>query len=125
VPIRFLTLDEALAIHEGVVARFGGTAGVRDLGLLDSAMYRPRSGYYEDVADMATALFESLLMTHPSVDGNERVAFFGADLFLRMNGWRIEVDGAETDAAIRGLLDRREADFDRLGRWIRAHLVRL
>lgn len=50
-------------------------AGIRDLGLLDSALHRPQSGYYGDLADMACALFESLLMNRPFVDGNKRVAF--------------------------------------------------
>ena len=56
--VRFLTLDEVLAIHEAATERFGGTAGVRDLGLLESALFRPRSGYYRDLTEMAAAMFE-------------------------------------------------------------------
>ena len=78
-------------MHERLVDRFGGVGGVRDVGLLESALYRPRSGYYNDVAEMATALFESLLMNHPFVDGNKRLAFFATDVFLRLNGWRLDV----------------------------------
>ena len=77
-----LSVDEVLAIHQGLISRFGGLSGVRDLGLLESALYRPRTGYYRDLAEMATALFESLLMNHPFVDGNKRVAFFATDVFL-------------------------------------------
>src|SRR5262245_37832069 len=89
--ILFPTLDEALLLHAALIERFGGSPGVRDLGLLDSALHRPQSGYYEDIIEMAAALFESLSQNHPFVDGNKRVAFFLTDVFLRLNGWRIEV----------------------------------
>ena len=89
--VQFLSLEEVLAIHERVIQDFGGASGVRDLGLLESALYRPQSGYYEDLVTMAAALFESLLMNHPFVDGNKRVAFFATDVFLRLNGFRLEV----------------------------------
>ena len=65
--IVYLSVDEALAIHEELISRFGGSSGVRDLGLLESALHRPRSGYYADVVEMAAAMFESLLMNHPFV----------------------------------------------------------
>lgn len=100
-------------------------AGIRDLGLLDSALHRPQSGYYGDLADMACALFESLLMNRPFVDGNKRVAFFSKDAFLRLNGWRLKVDAAEANTFLRGLLSRGQADFAHLLPWIRASLVRL
>ena len=58
----FLSRDEALAIHSTLLKRFGGPAGVRDTGLLESALYRPRTGHYADLAEMAAALFESLIM---------------------------------------------------------------
>jgi death-on-curing protein len=85
--VRHLSVDEVLAIHECPIERFGGSAGVPDPGLLESALYRPQTGYYTDLAEMATALFESLLLNHPFVDGNKRVAFFATDVFLRLNGW--------------------------------------
>ena len=59
--VHYLTRDETMAIHQGLIDRLGGLEGVRDLGLLESALYRPRTGYYEDLAEMAAALFESLL----------------------------------------------------------------
>jgi death-on-curing protein len=65
---------------------------VRDLGLLESSLFRPQTGYYEDLATMASALFESLLFNHAFHDSNERMAFFATDVFLRLNGWRLQVD---------------------------------
>lgn len=123
--IRFLAVDEALAIHEKLLARYGGTTAVRDLGLLESALYRPQTGYYRDLAEMAAALFESLLQNHPFLDGNKRVAFFGTDVFLRLNGWKIEVEPISAHADLIGLLENHTADFEHLLAWLRAHLIKL
>jgi death-on-curing protein len=122
--VRFLTVDEVTAIHERLIEVFGGPAEVRDPGLLESALFRPRTGYYLDLSAMAAALFESLLMNHPFLDGNKRVAFFATDVFLRLNGWRIAVDADEAHALIVGLLERGECDFDHLLPWIRETSVR-
>jgi death-on-curing protein len=123
--VQHLSVDEVLAIHERLIERFGGSPGVRDPGLLESALYRPQTGYYADLAEMAAALFESLLMNHPFVDGNKRVAFFATDVFLRLNGWWLKVDGRRAHRFLVGLLERNEADFEHLLPWIRRSLVRL
>jgi len=123
--VRHLSLEEALEIHRRLIETFGGPGGVRDLGLLESALFRARSGHYADLAQMAAALFESLLMNHPFVDGNKRVAFFATDVFLRLNGWKLEVDAHAAHAHLIGLLERGECDFARLLDWIRASVVRL
>ncbi|MFQ5524654.1 MAG: type II toxin-antitoxin system death-on-curing family toxin [Thermoanaerobaculia bacterium] len=124
-PVQFLTVDEVLTIHERLIERFGGGAGVRDLGLLESALYRPRTGYYRDLAEMAAALFESLLNNHPFVDGNKRVAFFATDVFLRLNGWKLQVEAESANERLIGLLEARNANFDHLLAWLREHLVSL
>jgi len=124
-PVQFLSLDEALAVHQAVIDSFGGAEGVRDLGLLESALYRPQSGYYEDLISMAAALFESLLMNHPFVDGNKRVAFFATDVFLRLNGWRMDVEAREAYVLITGLLERGQADLAHLLSWIQDSMVAL
>lgn len=94
--VQFLSADEAGWIHERLVEVFGGRGGVRDPGLLESILFRPQTGCYEDLATMASALFESLLFNRAFHDGNERMAFFGTDVFLRLNGWKLDV---EADAA--------------------------
>ena len=123
--VRFLSTDEVLALHARLVDEFGGPTGVRDLGLVESALHRPQTGYYEDLVGMGAALFESLLMNHPFVDGNKRVAFFATDVFLRMNGWKLEVDADRAHAFLNGALERGDADFSTLARWIREHVVEL
>ena len=122
--VHHLTLDEVLAIHKGLVERFGGLEGVRDLGLLESALYRPRTGYYKDLAEMAAALFESLLMNHAFVDGNKRIAFFATDIFLRLNGWKLRVEPKSAHEFLIGLLERNECDFGHLLPWIRSSILR-
>lgn len=92
--VQFLSVDEALGIHDHLVGKFGGQGGVRDLGLLESSLFRPQTGHYEDLATMASALFESLLFNHAFHDANERMAFFSTDVFLRLNGWRLDVDAS-------------------------------
>ena len=107
-----------------MIDAYGGADGVRDLGLLESALYRPQSGYYEDLVTMAAALFESLLMNHPFVDGNKRVAFFATDVFLRLNGWRLEVDANEAHTLLIELLRTSRCDLEHLSEWIRASVTR-
>jgi death-on-curing protein len=116
--VQYLSVDEVVAIHERLIDAFGGAAGTRDLGLLESALFRPRTGYYSGIAEMATALFESLLMNHPFVDGNKRVAFFATDVFLRLNGWKLQVEPEEAHSFLIGLLDEGHCDFERLLPWI-------
>jgi death-on-curing protein len=117
--VEFLTVDEVLAIHAELIRQFGGPEGLRDPGLLESALFRPRTGYYADLAEMAAALFESLLMNHPFLDGNKRVAFFATDVFLRLNGFRFQVDPDEAHQFLIGLLEGRQCDYAHLLPWIR------
>lgn len=72
--------------------RYGGAPGVRDLGAVEAAVFRPQCGYYNSITEEAAALLESLLIGHPFVDGNKRVAFAACDVFLRINGWRLQAD---------------------------------
>jgi len=121
--VQFLSLDEVIAIHERLIGRFGGLAGLRDKGLLESALFRPQTGYYENLPEMAAALFESLISNHSFVDGNKRVAFFSCDVFLRLNGWKFELTVDDGYAFIVGSLERCECDYEHLLPWIQQHLV--
>jgi death-on-curing protein len=120
--IQHLSVDEVLAIHERLIEHFGGPPGVRDLGLLESALFRPRTGYYKDMAEMATALFESLIMNHPFVDGNKRVAFFATDVFLRLNGWKLDVEADTAHHFIIDVLEKDTCDYVHVLPWLRERL---
>jgi death-on-curing protein len=120
--IHFLSVEEAIAIHERLIQRFGGSPGIRDKGLLESALFRPQTGYYGDIAEMAAALFESLLLNHAFIDGNKRVAFFVTDTFLRLNGWKLSVEATPAYEFIMGMLESGDTSYDKLLPWIRQSL---
>ena len=117
-----MSLDEALTIYNRLIEQFGGPTGVRDMGMLESALFRPQTGYYLNISEQATALFESLLMNHPFIDDNKRVAFFTTDTFLRLNGYRLEVESQSAHQFIIGLLESGQVDFNNLLGWIKQHL---
>ena len=96
--VLYPTIQETLELHDQLIKRFGGSAGVRDLGLLESALVRPQTGYYETLSLQAAALLQSLIQNHSFIDGNKRVAFATTAIFLRMNGYRLKVepDNGET-----------------------------
>lgn len=123
--IQFLSLDEARAIHERLIEKFGGSQGTRDLGLLESALFRPQTGYYADLAQMSAALFESLISNHAFVDENKRAAYFMCDVFLRLNGWKLKVDSNDAYQFIVGSLENGACDYEHLLPWISQHLRKL
>jgi death-on-curing protein len=98
----FLTLDEVLTIHADQIERYGGMSGVRDLGLLQSAIAQPQASFsgqllYSTLFEMAAAYLFHLVKNHPFVDGNKRVGTAAALVFLEMND--IEVTVAEDHLA--------------------------
>lgn len=93
-PIHYLSVPQVLAIHDQMIKRFGGSAGVRDVGLIKSAIARPQSTFdgsdlYLILFDKAATLLQSLLKNHPFVDGNKRTALTSAGIFLVSNGYRL------------------------------------
>jgi death-on-curing protein len=118
----YLTMAEVLAIHADQIDRYGGANGVRDLGLLEAALFRPQTGYYADLIEEAAALWESLAQNHPFVDGNKRCAFAATYTFLAINGGQITVGPAEAFAFISGLYETHTFDFAHLTPWLRAHV---
>src|SRR5579863_3397091 len=99
----YLTAVEVLAIHDDQLGRYGGAAGVRDLGVLEAALYRPQTGYYADLIEEAAALWESLAQNHPFIDGNKRTAFAVTYTFCAINGLRITAEATVAYRFIIGL----------------------
>ena len=91
----YLSIDDVLWIHEEQLNLYGGARGVRDEGLILSALLRPQTGYYADVMEEAAALWESLAMNHGFIDGNKRVDFASTILFLAANG--VSATGTEEE----------------------------
>jgi len=122
--VQFLSVDEVLEIHAALIERFGGADGLRDKGLLESTLYRPQSGYYPDLVEMAAAMFESLMNNHPFIDGNKPVAFFSSDIFLRMNGYKISVEPKIAYDFLMELFATNTCDLEHLGPWIRSITIK-
>src|SRR5260370_25126453 len=89
----------------------GGSCGVRDQGAVESAVFRPQTGYYNCIEEEAAALMESLGNNHGFIDGNKRIAFTAADVFLRRNGFYLAVEGIDGHAFIDGSIARHEFRF--------------
>jgi death-on-curing protein len=117
----WLTERGVIALHQEQLSRFGGPTGLRDPGLLTSALDRPRNKWAYEEADLiacAAAYAYGLAKNHPFVDGNKRIAFLAMALFLEKNGIRFECGQAEVVTAIIDLAAGK-VDEDGLARWIR------
>jgi death-on-curing protein len=122
---QWIWIEEAVvwAVHEAQLAEHGGSAGVRDSGLLASALARPLNlaAYGEpDVAALAAAYGYGIARNHPFIDGNKRTAFVCTELFLMLNGANLTADDANCVATMLSLAagDLAEADF---AAWLRTH----
>lgn len=116
----YLTVADVLGLHAVLIGRYGGTPGLRDAGALESALFRPQTGYYEDIVAEAAALMESLAINHPFVDGNKRIAFAAADVFLRINGWRLAGPPMRIHAEMLAMFESGRFDIAHLEPWLRA-----
>jgi death-on-curing protein len=123
-PALFPSLKETLELHRQLIQRFGGTSGVRDKGLLESALLRPQTGYYDTLSLQAAALLQSLCRNHCFVDGNKRVAFATAAIFLRLNGYRLKLDAADGESSIVNEVIGNKAQIEIIATWLEAHMSR-
>lgn len=108
-----------LGMHTVLMQRYGGALGVRDPGALEAALFRPQTGYYEDIVAEAAALVESLAINHPFVDGNQRIAFAAADVFLRIHGWRLQRAPTQIYAEMMQMFEVETFDIAHLDPWLR------
>jgi death on curing protein len=115
-----------IAVHEEQLAEHGGAVGVRDAGLLDSALARPRqlAAYgTPDVADLAAAYGFGLARNHPFVDGNKRSAFVAVELFLHLNGHMLQAGDADC-VMVMLRLAAGEIDEPTITAWLRERIAR-
>ena len=113
-----------LLLHDESLATHGGASGIRDEGLLDSALARPLNltAYGKpDIAELATCYASGVVRNHPFVDGNKRAAFLAAGIFLAINGYRLVCGQAEATAAILALAAS-ELDEASFAAWLRQHV---
>lgn len=114
-------LAETIELHSRLIERFGGKNGVRDMGLLESALMRPQTGYYKSLSLEAAALFQSLTQNHPFIDGNKRVAFASTAIFLRMNGYKLKVDADIGESFIINEIINKKVDIEVIADWLEKH----
>ena len=119
----YLTVAEVLTIHKQQIDQYGGTDGIRDSGLLESAVFRPQTGYYNSVAEESAALMESLANNHPFLDGNKRIAFAAAHTFLLVNGFDLAVDSISAFDFVMLSISSGEFRFAQILKWINDHIV--
>lgn len=113
----FLELNEALEIHRDQIARYGGSSGIRDMALLQSALAMPRAGigeeyFHADLIEMAAAYLFHIVKNHPFVDGNKRVGAAAAFIFLKLNGYDLKMTNPAFENAIRQIA---EGKLDKAG----------
>jgi death-on-curing protein len=123
--VLYLTLQESLDLHEQLILRFGGPAGVRDMGLLESALIRPQTGYYETLSMQAAALLQSLCQNHCFVDGNKRVAFAATAIFLRMNGYRLSVKADDVETFLVNQVIQKRMAIEDIATWLESRMKRV
>ena len=117
-------MAEAIYLHQRLIDEFGGAAGIRDLGLLESALARPRSGYYSSLAEQGAALLQSLLLNHCFIDGNRRIAFTLTAAFFDLNGYTLQVPAKQTETfLVKKVLDRK-TEVGHIADWLGNHLRR-
>lgn len=119
----WLTIAIVNAIHEEQLARHGGASGIRDVGVLESALQRPRNKWHygeTDLAALAAAYAYGLARNHPYVDGNKRSSLLALFTFLGLNGVDFIVPEAEAAAIILALAAG-EVDEEALTRWVKDH----
>ena len=120
---KWLTLDMVKAIHDEQLAQFGGAQGLRDPGLLESALSRPLNRYHYDadasIFELAASLGAGIIANHPFVDGNKRTGLLSIQAFLILNGWRFKPEQADEVHTILGLAAGEVGEED-LARWIAA-----
>ena len=121
----YLTVAEVIAIHHHQIEEYGGVHGLRDQGALESAVFRPQTGYYTDLSEEAAALLESLVNNHAFLDGNKRVGFAGAHTFLLLNGLDLNVGSKAAFEFRMKTIAEGKFRFALLHEWIAAHLVPL
>jgi len=120
----YLTVPDVLAIHSILIQRYSGTHGIRNPGALESALFRLQSGYYVDIVAEAAALMESLAINHPFVDGNKRVAFAATDIFLRINGYRINCESMIIYADMMQMFETGTFNLAHLEPWLRKLVIK-
>ena len=122
----YLSVEQILALLNGLVDEFGGLAGIRDRGSLESAVARPAMTFggedlYPDIAAKGAALMHALVLNHPFLDGNKRIAVAAAEFFFLINGQSLVASDSELEAITMNAAEGK-VEVEALGIWFRQRL---
>lgn len=123
--ILYLSVIQVLVIHDQMIKRFGGSQGIRDLGLIESAIGRPQATFegkdlYKTIFEKGAALLQSLLKNHPFVDGNKRTALTAAGIFLELNGYKL-INNHEREIEFALKVDNECLTIEQIAKWLEKH----
>ena len=126
--MNYLNINQVLAIHSEVIEQAGGSRGIRDIGLVDSAVARPQATFggkdlYPDIFSKAACLGHSLIRNHPFVDGNKRTGYMSMRLFLNINGYDIKAPEDEKYKFVIEIAEK-ERDEKSIAEWLKKHSQR-
>lgn len=125
----YLTLEQIIIIHEDQIVRYGGSSGLRDVSLLESAVFRPQSSFggddlYPTIFDKASTLMHSLILNHPFIDGNKRTGITSMLVFLELNEYRLQV----TQKALVNIalgVESKKLNTEKLAAWIKKYAKKI
>lgn len=126
--IKYITPEQAIYYQQKIVKATGGSVGIRDLGLLESALARPQASFggedlYPAILDKAAALFHSMIFNHPFLDGNKRTTLGVVYEFLKQNGYRLTASNQELiDFPLR--VENKHLSLEEIERWLKNHAVK-
>ena len=123
--MKYLDINQILAIYNEVIEQTGGSKGIRDRGLLESAVARPQATFakkdlYPDVFSKATALGHSIILNHSFVDGNKRTGYMAMRLFLNMNGYDIKASQEEKYKFVMEIAEKTKKE-EAIAKWLKEH----
>jgi len=125
--VKYLSVEEVIDLHNALISASGGSEGIRDAGLLESAVAQPEAGafgqdLYPTIVEKAAALLFSLAKNHAFVDGNKRIAHHAADVFLKQNGYKIVGLVDDQEAAVLAVASSGMAR-EELVSWLAEHIA--
>lgn len=123
--MKYLDINQILTIYDEVIKQTGGSKGIRDIRLLESAVARPRATFakkelYPDVFSKATALGHSIILNHPFIDGNKRTGYMVMRLFLNVNGYDVKASLEEKYKFVMGIA-KKTIKEESISKWLKEH----
>ena len=123
--MNYLTPEQVLFIHHRIIEETGGSHGIRDISLLQSAVARPESSFdgkdlYTDLVTKAASLMHSIIKNHPFVDGNKRTAITSASIFLFRNGFRVTASNRELELFTLSVASK-DVELTEIAGWFKKH----